>query len=78
MKKHYFEREKRKNPNLLIGDFSTNVDKNINKWHGMLYSAFLEQSPLYLEWRSPEESARELEKTTTKLRNKNKTNPFLD
>lgn len=39
--------------------------------------AFLEQIPLYLAWKSPEESAIELEKTTEKLRNRCKTNPFL-
>jgi len=78
MKKHYFKREKRINPNLLFGSFSTKVDNDISKYHGMWYGAFLEQNPLYLKWKSPEESAREIEKTAKKLRNKNKKKPFLD
>ena len=43
----------------------------------MWYSAFLEQNPLYLDWKYTEDYVRELEKTANKLRNKNKTNPFL-
>jgi len=43
----------------------------------MWYSAFLEQNPLYLGWKYTEDYVRELEKTANKLRNKNKTNPFL-
>jgi len=78
MKKHYFEREKRINPSLLYKDFSHEVDNNIKKYHGMWYSAFLEQNPLHILWESTEVNARELEKTARKLRNRNKTNPYLD
>ena len=52
-------------------------ENNIKKYHWMWDIAFLEQIPLYLAWKSPEESAIELEKTTEKLRNRCKTNPFL-
>lgn len=44
----------------------------------MGYGVFLEQNPLYLKWKSPEESGREIEKTAKKLRNENKKNPFLE
>ena len=78
MKDHYYNRGKIENPQISFEEFSSKVDNNLIDYHGMWYSAFLERNPHYLQWKYPEDYVRELEKTAKKLRNKNKTNPFLD
>ena len=78
MKDHYFKRKKIENPQISFEEFSFKVDNNLTDYHGMWYSAFLEQNPLHLQWKYPEDYVRELDKTAASLRNKTKTNPFLD